>query len=71
MFFLFYNNANVQFGTKGLTQRLNTAVKALAITSQVELIDKRVFVKAVLDRNSKTFVVYLLTLKAIEGVYLF
>ena len=36
-----------------------TAVKALLITKQLEINDKKEFTKAVFDKNIKAFVVYL------------
>lgn len=44
--------------------------KALSTTNWVELINKRKFTKAVVNRNSKTFVVHLLALEATEGILL-
>ncbi len=63
MLFLAFSNADIQFGTEKLTWRSYTAVKALPSTSWVELIDKKEFARAVVDRNSETFVVYVTTLE--------
>lgn len=65
--FLSLSNADINFGarlSRKLTSRIYTAIQALSITSRVELIDKREFVKLVLDKNSKTFIVYVVALKA-------
>ncbi len=37
---------------------------ALSTTSQVELIDKKEFVKVALDENSETFIMHILAIEA-------
>ncbi len=64
MFFLALSNTKFQFGTKKLIWRSYTTAEALLTTSWVKLIDKKEFGKAVLNKNSETFVVYVATLKA-------
>ena len=59
MLFLKLSNADILFGKKTLTWRTYTTNKALPITKQVQIIDKKDFVIAVLDANNKTFVVYM------------
>ncbi len=66
MIFLAFSNANFQFSAKELIWTTFTIAEALAITSQVELIDKREFAKAALDENSKTFVIYVSVLDLTE-----
>ncbi len=62
--FLSFNNADVEFAELGkLTWRSYTVAEALPTTSRVELINKREFVKAALDRSSKTFVVHVTALE--------
>ena len=56
--FLTLSNADVQFVKKELTWRFYTTAKGLLNTKRVKLIDKKKFAKAALDKNSKTFVVY-------------
>ena len=56
--FLKLNNADVSFGEKILMWRTYTTNKALSITKQVQIIDKKDFIIAVLDANSKTFIVH-------------
>ncbi len=63
MHFLALSNANFQFGVEELIWRSYTVAEALPTTSRVELIDKREFVKAILDGNSETFVVHVSTLE--------
>ncbi len=59
------SNANVKFAELGkLTWRTYTAAEALLTTSQVELIDKREFARAALDKNLETFVLYVSALEA-------
>ncbi len=55
------------FGAEKLTWRSYTIAEALPTTSRVELIDKREFVKAALDKNSETFVVHVSALEATEN----
>ena len=62
--FFSFNNENVKFTElEKLTWRIYTAIKALPITSQVELINKREFAKADRNKNFKTFVVYVTALE--------
>ena len=62
--FLSFSNANVKFAElKRLTWRTYIIAKALSITSRVKLINKREFVKAALDVNFETFVVYITALE--------
>ena len=56
--FLKISNANVLFGEKTLTWKSYTTNKALPTTEQVQIINKKDFVIAALDTNSKTFVVH-------------
>ena len=62
--FLILSNANIQFNKKKLTWRSYIIAEALPITKQVELMNKKEFVKAALDKNSETFVVHIATLEA-------
>ena len=61
MLFLTLNNVNIQFNTESLTWKSYTIAKALFTAKQVELINKYKFAKAVLDKNSKTFVMCIVT----------
>ena len=69
MLFLTLSNADVQFVEKELTWRTYTTAKSLPTTKRVELINKKEFVKAVLDENSKTFVVYVTSLNLTLGIH--
>ncbi len=63
--FLSFSNTNVEFAELGkLTWRTYTGAEALPITSWVELIDKREFARAVVDKNLETFVVHVSALEA-------
>lgn len=63
---LFFNNTNVEFAElKKSIWRLCILIEALPTTSRVKLISKRKFIKMVLNKNSETFVVYILDLEAI------
>ena len=59
MFFLKLSNADVLFDEKTLMWRTYTTSKALAITEQVQIIDKKNFIIVALDANSKTIVMYI------------
>ena len=64
--FLALSNADVEFTELGkLTWRSYIAAEALPTTSQIELIDKREFARAGLDKNSKTFVIYVAVLEVL------
>lgn len=58
------SNADIQFTKKKLIWHLYISNKALLTTKQVKLIDKKEFVKAVLDKIFKIIVVYVAALKA-------
>lgn len=60
--FPIFSNANFQFGAKKLTWKSYIIVEALSITSQVELINKKKIAKAAIDKNPKTFVIYILAI---------
>ena len=67
--FLTLSNVNVQFVEKELTWRSYTTAEALPTIKQVELIDKKEFAKAALDKNSETFVVHIASLSLVPGIY--
>lgn len=50
-----------------LTWRSYTAVEALLIISQIELMNKGKCIKAILNKNFKTFVMYIVALKVTEA----
>ena len=58
MFFLKFNNADMLFDKKTFTWRTYTINKVLSTTKQVQIINKKDFVIAALDANSKTFVIH-------------
>ena len=66
MFFLTFNNANIQFAKKKLTWRSYTGTEALSTTKRIELIDKKKFAKAALDEKSETLVVHVAALEALS-----
>ena len=68
--FLSFHNANVEFAElEKLTRKLYVIVETLPTTSQVKIIGKRQFTKMALDKNSKSFGVDVLALKAITIHY--
>ena len=62
--FLNFSNVDIQFAGKELTWRSYSTAEALPTTKQVELINKKEFAKAALDKESETFVVHVATLEA-------
>ena len=60
--FLTLSNADMQFTEKELIWRLYTVAEALPTTKQVEIIDKKEFTKAALDKNIEAFVVHVTSL---------
>lgn len=72
MFYLAFSNTDIQFKVEKLTWRFFTTAKTLSTVRQMELINKHKFVNAALNENSKTFVIYIAALKALEPtVYFF
>ena len=59
MVFLKFNNANIAFGKKTLTGKTYIINKALFITKQVQIIDKKIFIIIVLDAHNKRFVTHI------------
>ena len=60
--FLILSNANIQFAKKELAWRSYTSAEALPTTKQVEIINKKEFVRAALDKNVEAFVVHVTSL---------
>ena len=59
MHFLKLSNINVLFSKKTLMWKTYTINKALFITKQVQIIDKKDFVIVALDVNNKIFIMYI------------
>ena len=59
MSFLKISNVDMSFDERILMWRTYTTNKALPTTEQVQIVDIKKFVIAVLDVDSKTFVVYM------------
>ena len=64
MLFLTFSDANVQFEKKKLEWRSYTITEAVLTIKKMELINKKKFAVAALDKNTKTFVIYIATLLA-------
>lgn len=69
MLFLSFSNIDIQFEAKKFTWRLYIAAEALPTTNGVELIDKREFTKAALDKNTKTFVMHMSVLDIESSIH--
>lgn len=59
MLFLKINNMNMSFNKETLIWRFYITNKVLAITKQVQIINKKNYIITVLDINSKIFVQYM------------
>ena len=59
MLFLTFSNTNIPFTEKKLIWRFYTFAKTLSTIYQIELINKKEFIKVSLDKNIKVFVVYI------------
>lgn len=71
--FLLFSNTKFQFGVEKPIWRFYITVKALPITSQIKLINKREFGKVTLPRNFETFVIYVTVQEVwtMMSIYLF
>lgn len=64
MLFPAFSNANIEFTElRKLSLRFYTTAKALLTINRVELINKRKFAKAAVDKTLEIFVIHLLTLE--------
>ena len=64
--FFTFSNIDIQFAKKGLTWRSYTTARVLSTTKQVELIDRKEFAKAALNKNSEIFVTQVIFLAPIS-----
>ena len=60
--FLTFSNANIQFAKKKLTWKSYIIAKALSTIKRIELINKKKFAKAALDKNVEVFVMHITSL---------
>ena len=60
--FLTLGNADIKFAQKEFLWRSYTTAKGLSTTKQIEIIDRKEFAKAALDKNIETFIVYITSL---------
>ena len=58
--FLTLSNADIQCKEKELTWKTYTTAEALLTTKRIELINKKVFAKAALDKNFETFLMHII-----------
>lgn len=65
MLFLIFSNTDIQFTEKKLIYRFYFNAKALSTIKQIKFIDKKEFIKAELNKELKTFVVYVVALKTL------
>ena len=65
--FLTKSNANIDFQARNLQQRFYTTGNILSTTKQVELIEKKKFVRAALDSEHEAFIVHIAILSINSG----
>lgn len=66
---LFLSNINIKFAKLGkITYSLYTAAKALPTNSWMKLINKKKLAKATIDKNCKTFIMYVSALDIVESL---
>ena len=66
MIFLVFSSIEIEFDTESFI--LKSYSVALPTARQIELINKYQFAKAILDKNSKTFVVHIVAIEALEAL---
>lgn len=64
--FLSLSNADIKFAkrSKKLTQKSYTTIETLPTTNWVKLINKKKFIKVLVDKDLETFVVHMVVLEA-------
>lgn len=67
--FQVFSNAYFLFSAENLNWRSYTIAKVLLIISEMELINKKEFATATLDKNSETFIIYIKVLKVEVSIY--
>lgn len=72
MLFLIFSSANLRFPKKKLVRGAYSAAKALPTTQRIEIIGKKKFMAAALDKKDETFVVHMaaISVKATLNIYL-
>lgn len=70
MLFLTFSKVEVDSAQKKLIWRIYTAAEALTTTKKAEIINQKKFVKAILDPDQKTFLVYITTFTIWILIYL-
>ena len=70
MLFLTFGNANIRFAERELVWRTYSPAKILPTTQRVEIIDKKEFATAELDKDDETFVVHIVALSVGSKVHL-
>lgn len=71
MLFLTFGNTVIQIAEQELVQRTYITAETLPTTQNIEIINKNKFAIIVLNKDNKTFVVYIVTLNMNSNIYLF
>lgn len=66
MSFLVLSNANILFNTESFISRIYSAADSLPTAKYIKFINRHKFTKDALNKNSKTFVVYIIALEALK-----
>ena len=66
--FLLFSNTDILVDTKSFTYSSYSITEALRKIKRVELINKHDFAKAALEKNSKSFVVYVAVFKVLGAI---
>lgn len=61
--FLTFKSINVLFAERKLTWKCSTTAKAVSFIKWIKLINKKKFVKIILDEDFKTFIIYIVALE--------
>lgn len=66
MFFFSFSNISIQFDIKSFNYKTYIITKTLPIARLIKLIDKYKFAKTALDKNSETFIIYIVALESLK-----
>ena len=72
MFFLTFSNTDIRFAEQELVWKTYSAAKALPTTRKVEIIGKKQYAAAVINKKDKTFKIHMAALSVVDSsIYLF
>lgn len=71
MFFFTFNNINLWFVERKLVSNTYSTAKILSIIKKIKIIDKKEFATMALNKDNKTFMVYIKTLNVGLNIHFF